>query len=98
MNNTRVENKLELETPPVSPGNDDDLRAANIQKQKRISKKINKLQPPDFEVYFERNYFSVQDQNPDATDQQIRMYLLDIWNTMTAEEKIKYRSTYKVED
>lgn len=88
---------MELETPPVSPANDDDLRAANIQKQKRISKKINKLQPPDFEVYFERNFFSVQDQNPEATDQQIRMYLLDIWNTMTPDEKIKYRSTYRVE-
>lgn len=88
---------MNLETPPVSPPNEEDLRAATYQKQKRITKMINKLQPPDFEVYFERNLYIVQEQHPEASEDEIREYLQDIWNSMSTEDKQKYRSTYKIE-
>lgn len=88
---------MNLETPPVSPPNEEDLRAAVIQKQKRITKMINKLQPPDFDVYFERNVFAINEQDPDATEAQVREYLFEVWENMSPEEKLKYRSTYRIE-
>ncbi|KAJ8687317.1 hypothetical protein QAD02_023111 [Eretmocerus hayati] len=95
--NSEMENNLALETPPISPSNDEDLRAATFQKQKRITKMINKLQPPDFEVYLERNFYTIKEQHPDATDEQVREYLYDVWEQMAPEEKVKYRATYKIE-
>ncbi|XP_058807272.1 histone-lysine N-methyltransferase NSD2-like [Phymastichus coffea] len=88
---------LNLETPPVSPANEEDLRVAVYQKQKRISKMINKLQPPDFEVYFERNLYTIKERHPESNEDEIREYLQDIWNQMSVEDKQKYRSTYKIE-
>jgi hypothetical protein len=90
-------NNLNLETPPVSPPNEDDTRTTAIQKQKRITKIINKLQPPDFEVYFERNFFTIKEQYSETTDDQVREYLYDVWSNMAHEEKLKYRATYKIE-
>ena len=57
---------------------------------------INKLQPPDFEVYFERNFFTIKEQHQDTTDEQVREYLYDVWEHMAPEEKQKYRATYKI--
>lgn len=96
-NNLEEEDKLNLETPPISPQNDEDLRATIIQKQKRITKMINKLQPPDFEVYFERNLLTIKEQHSDATDEQVRTYLYDVWENMALEDKLKYRATYRIE-
>ncbi|XP_014222900.1 histone-lysine N-methyltransferase NSD2-like isoform X1 [Trichogramma pretiosum] len=85
-----------LSLEPKSPLSDD-ARSENMKKQKRIAKMINKLQPPDFEVYYDRNYFIIKQQNSEATEADIKKYLKNSWDQMSSEEKFKYRAPYKVD-
>ena len=62
-----------------------------MKKQKRHKQLQDKLIPPDFDVYVERNTNYVREQYGHAlTEDTIRTYLHTIWETKTDREREKY--------
>ena len=62
---------------------------SDIKRERQRPKKCTSMQPPEFEVYLERNEDIVREQHPDVTDEEIRSYLMTICDEMSAHEKQK---------
>lgn len=77
----------------------EDLRALNLQKQRRIEKLNARVNPPDFNVYFERNSMVIKEQfGSEITEDLVREYLHKVWLEMPENEKQKYRRGYRSEN
>ena len=92
-----VEDNVDLETPPTPPSSHKDSsdEAPILRKLKNKKKTGN---DGVFEVFCERNKESAEQLDPEATESDIKAYLLDLWENMSSQERSKYRADYLQEE
>ncbi|KOC64333.1 putative histone-lysine N-methyltransferase NSD2 [Habropoda laboriosa] len=83
--------RLSSDTPPLSP-----LSQRDSNDDVPIMQKVEFKSEEDidgvFEVYYERNRDMLEDEYPDASENDIRRYLKKTWETMNSSFRKKYRS------
>ncbi|XP_024945454.1 histone-lysine N-methyltransferase NSD2 isoform X2 [Cephus cinctus] len=94
-NNEKNDISINAETPPTPPSSHKDSsdEAAPVPKPK--TKRRKKEPDGDFETYFERNRDMVEDEQPDATEAEIRRYLKKTWDALNPLLRKKYQSSMK---
>lgn len=94
---SKLGNNLNLETPPTPPSSHKDSSDEGPTSKKFKSKKRSGKHGV-FEVFCERNKESAEQLDPDASEADIKAYLLDLWENMSSQERSKYRADYLQSD
>ncbi|XP_076646596.1 nuclear receptor binding SET domain protein isoform X2 [Halictus rubicundus] len=94
--NGKSNSRLDSDTPPLSL-----LSQRDSNDQVSIIQKVEFKAEEDvdgvFDVYYERNRDMLEDEYPDASEEEIKKYLQKTWNSMNASFRKKYR-TYVTSD
>lgn len=93
----KVEVNLSADTPPTPPSSHKDSSDEAPVPRKR-KPKLKKIAEGDFEIYFERTRDRIQDEEPDASEAEIRKYLKKTWAGMNPVAKSNYRMRLKPKD
>ncbi|CAK9827707.1 Histone-lysine N-methyltransferase NSD2 [Anthophora retusa] len=83
--------RLSSDTPPLSPLSQRDSND-DVPIMQKVEFKSEEDVDGVFEVYYERNRDMLEDEYPDASENDIRKYLKKTWDTMNSSFRKKYRS------
>lgn len=89
--NGKNHSKLNSDTPPLSPSSQRDS-SDEVSTAQKVEFKPEEDVDGVFEVYYERNRDMLEDEYPDASENDIRKYLKKTWDTMNSSFRKKYRS------
>ncbi|XP_014223771.1 histone-lysine N-methyltransferase NSD2-like isoform X1 [Trichogramma pretiosum] len=91
-------NNVNLESPltPPSSNKDSGDEAPISQKLKLKCRSMRENNGKDgcFEVFCERNKESALELDPEASEADIKAYLMDLWKNLNEQERSKYRADY----
>ncbi|XP_076282492.1 nuclear receptor binding SET domain protein isoform X2 [Lasioglossum baleicum] len=89
--NGKSNSRLNSDTPPLSP-----LSQRDSNDEVSIVQKVEFKAEEDvdgvFDVYYERNRDMLEDEHPDASEEDIKKYLQKTWDSMNASFRKKYRA------
>ncbi|XP_053972341.1 histone-lysine N-methyltransferase NSD2 isoform X2 [Hylaeus anthracinus] len=89
--NGKSNSKLNSDTPPLSPQSQKGL-SDEVSIPQKVDCRAEEYKKGVFEVYYERNRDMLEDEYPDATENDIRKYLRKTWGTMNSAFRKKYRT------
>lgn len=61
-------------------------------------KKRKKKVEGNFEIFYERSKEMLDFQDPSATEEDVKKYLIDLWENMKEEDRCRYRADYMPSD
>lgn len=97
--NVKVEVNLGANTPPTPPSSHKDSSdEASLPRKPKGKKSGKESAEGDFEIYFERNRDRIEDDQPDASESEIRRYLKKTWANMDNASKSIYQGRLKLND
>ncbi|XP_046412948.1 histone-lysine N-methyltransferase NSD2 [Neodiprion fabricii] len=94
-NENKADVNLSANTPPTPPSSHKDSSDEAPLPKKPKTKKLKKIVEGDFEIYFERNRDRIQEEQPDASESEIRRYLKKTWGSMNIVSKSSYQVRLK---